>query len=79
LHQKTKTHENAQKNTKSQLKIANLVNSIKDSEKPKKIFFRIMGLTNVHERRLHTVHVYMYTQFMNIRESCFQGEVSTDQ
>jgi hypothetical protein len=34
------------KNTKSQLKIANLVNSIKDSEKPKKIFSELC-LTHV--------------------------------
>ena len=48
MHQKIQTHENARKkNTKSQLKIANLVNSIKDSEKPKKKYFSKLCLTHV--------------------------------
>jgi peptidoglycan hydrolase CwlO-like protein len=43
VHQKTNMHE--KKNTKSQFEIAKLVNSIKNSKKPKKIFFQIMSNT----------------------------------
>jgi hypothetical protein len=45
-------HENARKNTKSQLKITNLVNSIKDSEKPKKKNSELC-LTHAASRRTH--------------------------
>jgi len=42
-------HKNARKkNNKSQLKIANLVNNIKDSEKPKKIFSELCLTHAVH-------------------------------